>query len=509
MVNWRKAGLVSSAVLVLFFLSMENLSVRWHLLQRQQQQQQNQQHNSHPKKSNNKQTSGDSSSWLGSATTFKGAFRINENEEEANLDNPQTDEEEKELLRNEDGWLSEGENSLIEKDEEEEDASEPRGGKKPQRIRVCTIALNPRQGSLFRTNLLGEYGSGKYRFVVKNNCKWEDRRVRLISYVKCCESLPKVTRHVNAAVTEFDVVIVTGDEYCYVEDGRSQYRQYWGSQLMGVARNVTVIEGYKPSKEMMDLEGIRYPLYIPLGPREEFLQVRINQEKDVLPPGKRTYVYNFLGSMTSWSRTVLKRVVARDLATPENQQKYPSFVHITDKWHIKVTKSNGYIEPEDYKKVLLNSVFTLCPTGHNPEAYRIYEALEAGSIPILAIDPWYERARCTDAFKPFKEAGAPFIYLNGGWKQLESFLEKRGTNATWVHERYLACRAWYKKWMNQVALRFEAVLEHRYQKRMARDMADVLRERDELLSEEEEKEAIQMEEREADKDDLANASPID
>jgi hypothetical protein len=333
--------------------------------------------------------------------------------------------------------------------------------------------------------------------------------VRLISYVKCCESLSKVTRAVNAAVAEFDIVIVTGDEYCYVTDARPQFRQYYGTQIMGTARNATQITDYSPNKLLMDQdEGVRFPLYIPLGPREEFLQVRIDPSKDIVPPAQRKYLYNFLGSMTSYSRQVLKKVVARDLASPENQQKYPGFVHITDKWHLKVTKTNGYVEPDEYKRVLLQSAFTLCPTGHNPEAYRIFEALEAGSIPILAIDPWYEKARCQDAFKPFKDSGAPFIYLNGGWRQLVSFFERRGTNATWVKERQQAVLAWYKKWMNSVALRFEAILEHRYQKRMKRGKVNAEIDRAEAQSEADELEAIKQEELEEERRDQEDVEDV-
>lgn len=433
---------------------------------------------------------------LSTGTLMTESIDVWRDESELKLENPQTEEEEKRLIKLEEDDV------VSDKSYPDEEITESNSdnSKKGRRIRVCTIALNPRQGSLFRTNLLGEVGSGKYKYFVKSDCPWDQRRIRLISYVKCCESLAKVTRSINAAVTEFDVVVVTGDEYCYVTEARSQFRQYYGTQIISKAKNVTVIDNYKPIKEMMDEpNGVRYPLYIPLGPREEFLQMRIDPNKDIVPPSKRLYLYNFLGSMTSWSRQVLKRVVARDLATPENQAKYPSFVHITDSWHLKVTKQNGYVEPDEYRKVLLNSVFTLCPTGHNPEAYRIFEALEAGSIPILAIDPWYEKARCNDAFRPYREAGAPFIYLNGGWKQLQYFLEKRGTNATWIHERHLACVSWYKKYMRATALRFEAVLEHRFNKRMQRKQADVIKERDELLGEQEEIEAVEKEEEEDEK----------
>jgi len=246
------------------------------------------------------------------------------------------------------------------------------------------------------------------------------------------------------------------------------------------------------------------------GPREEFEKV---DQATVVPAGQRKFLYNFLGSMTSYSRRVLKRILSEDLA--QQAAKYPGFVHITDRWHIKVNTQNGYVTPERYRLLLLDSVFTLCPTGHNPEAYRIYEALEAGSIPILALDRWYNRHDCGEAFKPYRDAGAPFIYLNGGWGSLETFFERRGSNATWVAERQVAVRAWYQWWMHQVsvlvfsgicglivslfwvfgktALRFEAILEMRFRNRL-KGKRDEKAEAEEEEVEKEEAQAILNEE---------------
>lgn len=36
-----------------------------------------------------------------------------------------------------------------------------------------------------------------------------------------------------------------------------------------------------------------------------------------------------------------------------------------------------------YRDLLSESVYTLCPAGTNEESYRVWEALEAGSIPII------------------------------------------------------------------------------------------------------------------------------
>ena len=46
--------------------------------------------------------------------------------------------------------------------------------------------------------------------------------------------------------------------------------------------------------------------------------------------------------------------------------------------------------PEDrqaiFQNVLWNSRFTLCPRGYGANSYRIYEAMQAGSIPVYVSD---------------------------------------------------------------------------------------------------------------------------
>jgi site-specific recombinase XerC len=76
---------------------------------------------------------------------------------------------------------------------------------------------------------------------------------------------------------------------------------------------------------------------------------------------------------------------------------------------------------------------------------------------------------------------------------LESFLERRGSNATWVAERQVAVREWYAWWMHQTALRFEAILDMRFQKRM-REKRDESAEALEAQVELEEADAILSEE---------------
>jgi len=64
-----------------------------------------------------------------------------------------------------------------------------------------------------------------------------------------------------------------------------------------------------------------------------------------------------------------------------------------------------------------------CLSRQQQQAYRIYEACEAGSIPIVALDQYYQDHACQHAFAPFIKSGAPFVYLNG-WKGLGPYLKK-------------------------------------------------------------------------------------
>jgi hypothetical protein len=59
--------------------------------------------------------------------------------------------------------------------------------------------------------------------------------------------------------------------------------------------------------------------------------------------------------------------------------------------------------------------------GKNPESFRIYEVVEAGSIPILALDKEYESHSCKNAFLPLIKYDAPFVFLKD-WKQLPKTL---------------------------------------------------------------------------------------
>lgn len=315
---------------------------------------------------------------------------------------------------------------------------------------VCVFERNPRQRSLFSTNMLSLFGSGKFTYQTMTatecqhygTCKTKEESnihplcppgsptIGLVEWVKCCFH-DRFTSAMTSPTQNWDLAIATGDEYCAATDrGRAHFRFYNRNNLT---------------------------TFLPLGPREEFTRVRA---EEVVPATNRKYLFNFVGSLTSTSRKVLAAELRSN--SKKTQVNKRGFVHVVDEWSKVISHKNGYLLPSEYRLVLMNSTFTLCPDGHNPESYRIYEALEAGSIPVLVMDQSYEKHSCQNAFQPLLDAKAPFVFLDS-WRALGKYLES--VNDKQVFEMQANAMAWYSQWMKTKAAAFEEMLEVRYNAR--------------------------------------------
>lgn len=87
------------------------------------------------------------------------------------------------------------------------------------------------------------------------------------------------------------------------------------------------------------------------------------------------------------------------------------YLHLTDHWDANPNNPNNpnsYLNSSEFHDILVNSVFTVCPRGHSVEQFRIYEAIEAGSIPILELADGY-----TASHVPPEYARHPCLELAG------------------------------------------------------------------------------------------------
>jgi hypothetical protein len=107
-----------------------------------------------------------------------------------------------------------------------------------------------------------------------------------------------------------------------------------------------------------------------------------------------------------------------------------------------------------YLPLLLQSTFTLCPAGKNPEQYRIWEAIMAGSIPIIErphfpsqpeLHPAYgAHMRCTDfdVHRVLRKYRAPVLYVED-WRQLPQLISSLSSHDIAARRREL--RLWFRE----------------------------------------------------------------
>tara|TARA_B100001063_G_C16775120_1_gene564659 strand:+ start:2664 stop:3578 length:915 start_codon:yes stop_codon:yes gene_type:complete len=110
---------------------------------------------------------------------------------------------------------------------------------------------------------------------------------------------------------------------------------------------------------------------------------------------KRNTLYSFVGAYnTSWYISNIRKRIY-DVRHPINCK-----IEKTNNWHFENVvyssrqNSKGELNEDDiqkaktnkYNEIMLDSRYTLCPSGSGPNSIRFWEALGVGSIPILLAD---------------------------------------------------------------------------------------------------------------------------
>lgn len=124
-----------------------------------------------------------------------------------------------------------------------------------------------------------------------------------------------------------------------------------------------VLRNYYNKKYFQTFKNVHF---IPLGTRMGYGTI-VNRLQ-LLPPTLRRYHCNFMGSIRSNRQQMVDTVKSLNISV---------YLSVDASWGKPALKTF------DYRGILKESVFTLAPWGNNFESMRLYEALEAGSIPIL------------------------------------------------------------------------------------------------------------------------------
>ena len=267
--------------------------------------------------------------------------------------------------------------------------------------------------SVFRTDVLRRYGTGRVMYRRRENAKCDfDRSCDDDGDVGDVDvGVDAPPRNVSApprAVATAPCLAVTRNTYC---DHASLTCSYPKCRTM-ITNDETCEHAHRPYdiRQYLTTDVVAMRGYLPLGPRyDAWLSYRKitsdllhggggggredDDDHDVgyrvetstmIPSSERKYAFNAIFSQsTNDARMDLANSILAWNAT-SNVTIYASMAR---EWHPDANSdSTEQIHTDEYVRVLSDSVFTLSPAGHNPECYRLYESIMAGSIPLLSRD---------------------------------------------------------------------------------------------------------------------------
>jgi hypothetical protein len=88
---------------------------------------------------------------------------------------------------------------------------------------------------------------------------------------------------------------------------------------------------------------------------------------------------------------------------------------------------------------LVESAFTLCPSGTNEETFRLWEALESGSIPII---------QNSTAWTPLQQKPHPLPVVSH-WSEVKDFLQVLGGHANEIDGLQLRVGNWWRRFKKE------------------------------------------------------------
>ncbi|XP_045604782.2 ribitol-5-phosphate xylosyltransferase 1 isoform X3 [Procambarus clarkii] len=180
-----------------------------------------------------------------------------------------------------------------------------------------------------------------------------------------------------------------------------------------------------------------------------YRQFPVIGDDQISPESPRKFVCNLRVTLhANSSRIELHNFMKNDPFTSSH-----CLISIRDRWVPNETIDSM----DDYVKSLLQSDLTLCPSGMNAETYRVYEALSAGSTPIIE-DVSTEGHCDSNPWRLLKRHGPPVIWIKS-WDQLPKILSKeRRYSKQYKALRRLRVSQWYEWFKLKMRDRFISIV---------------------------------------------------
>jgi hypothetical protein len=186
---------------------------------------------------------------------------------------------------------------------------------------------------------------------------------------------------------------------------------------------------------------------IPVGYQRGLGRSSLGREEKIKPASQRRYAWSMLGQINKATRPD-----AVEALIPVE----PGFWYASDGWTPGAATSGGSVskgKPQgDYRKMLAETAFSPAPMGNvQQETYRVYEILEAGSIPLL------ERQWFMDAHRHL--LGPHPLPTFGSWKKAASFVETMWANPAGLDQLQAECMDWWSRYKVELTGRVQAMID--------------------------------------------------
>jgi hypothetical protein len=178
-----------------------------------------------------------------------------------------------------------------------------------------------------------------------------------------------------------------------------------------------------------DVFNTKYVMKLPLG----YCNGMSGADRTIPLATERKYLWSFAGQLSKSSRPDM----AKALLSIE-----PHFLFSTDNVPGLTFFNNLHgkpkrLAPADFSELLLQSIFSPCPMGNvNAECFRLYEALECGSIPIV------EKRMTLDYYRDL--LGEHPIPTVRSWGEARSLIQKLLRNPDEMNTLQQRCVKWWE-----------------------------------------------------------------
>jgi hypothetical protein len=177
-------------------------------------------------------------------------------------------------------------------------------------------------------------------------------------------------------------------------------------------------------------------VWVPLGYSKMFRPPPANH---ITSPGERYLRCNFMGAFsvdTDREKLIHALNSLEEGACFVRAWNRSSGLHHSQALGGKLPEDLPLLMPARYRDILIESIFTLAPGGGNEESYRVYEALAAGSIPVI---------KYSAAWTPFKNHPLPVV---SSWtaENIRMHLELSGEHLMELHRKV---QHWWAEFLSE------------------------------------------------------------